>query len=362
MKGAILLADNEKSKIEPKIETVEIRADYGKFTCEPLERGYGHTIGNSLRRMLLASLEGAAVTSIKIDGVLHEFSTLPGVREDITNIVLNIKQLCLKIVGTGVINSDNPDEESHHIIRIDSDETRKKRGAEGSDIEITGADVICGADVEVVNSNLHIATLNTDGQLHMEMRVEKNFGYVEAEKNKRSDDVIGVIPIDSIFSPVLRVKYEVKDTRVGNEMDYDKLILEVWTNGTIKPDEAVARAAETLINRLKLFQGMQEFVEEVFEHEEEIQQTSTTETPTTSEEKAPKILDMTIEDLDLSVRSFNCLKRAGIDFVGDLVNKSEEDMMKVRNLGRKSLDEVKKKLEDIGLSLKPSVHVNPEDI
>ena len=251
------MADNEKSKIEPKIETVDIRADYGKFSCEPLERGYGHTIGNGLRRMLLASLEGAAVTSIKIDGVLHEFSTLKGVREDITNIVLNIKQLCLKIVGTGQVNPDNPDEEPHHIIRIDSDETRKKRNAENADIEITGADVICGADVEVVNSDLHIATLNSDGQLRIEMRVEKNFGYVEAEKNKRADDVIGVIPIDSIFSPVLRVNYDVQDTRVGNEMDYDKLILEVWTNGTIKPDEAVAKAADTLINRLKLFQGMQ---------------------------------------------------------------------------------------------------------
>ena len=355
------MADNEKSKIEPKIETVDIRADYGKFSCEPLERGYGHTIGNSLRRMLLASLEGAAVTSIKIDGVLHEFSTLKGVREDITNIVLNIKQLCLKIVGTGIVNPDNPDEEPHHIIKIDSDETRKKRSAENADIEITGADVICGADVEVVNSDLHIATLNSDGQLRIEMRVEKNFGYVEAEKNKRADDSIGVIPIDSIFSPVLRVNYEVQDTRVGNEMDYDKLILEVWTNGTIKPDEAVAKAADTLINRLKLFQSMQGLLEEVPVYEEELPQQATVETPAAPEDKADKILTMTIEDLDLSVRSFNCLKRANIDFVGDLVNKTEEDMMKVRNLGRKSLDEVKKKLEDIGLSLKPSVHVSSID-
>lgn len=355
--------ENEKSKIEPKIESIELRADYGKFSCEPLERGYGHTIGNSLRRMLLASLEGAAVTSIKIDGVLHEFSTLQGVREDITNIVLNIKQLYLKIVGTGQINPDNPDEEPHHIIRIDSDETRKKRQAEGQDIEITGGDVICGADVEVVNTDLHIATLNSDGSLRIEMRVEKNFGYVEAENNKRADDVIGVIPIDSIFSPVLRVNYEVQDTRVGNEMDYDKLILEVWTNGTIKPDEAVAKAADTLVNRLKLFQSMHGFVEEFEEEEEEETQqvaSATTEDQPVVEDKSKKILDMTIEDLDLSVRSFNCLKRAGIDFVGDLVNKSEDDMMKVRNLGRKSLDEVKKKLEDIGLSLKPSLHVNDD--
>ena len=355
------MADNEKSKIEPKIESIEVRADYGKFSCEPLERGYGHTIGNSLRRMLLASLEGAAVTSIKIDGVLHEFSTLQGVHEDITNIVLNIKQLYLKIVGTGQINPDNPDEE-HHIIRIDSDEMRRKNHAEGQDIEITGGDVICGADVEVVNTDLHIATLNSDGSLRIEMRVEKNFGYVEAEKNKRADDVIGTIPIDSIFSPVLRVNYNVEDTRVGNEMDYDKLILEVWTNGTIKPDEAVAKAADTLVNRLRLFQSMRGFVEEIEEEDEEEPQqvTSTVDAQPAAEDKSSKILDMTIEDLDLSVRSFNCLKRAGIDFVGDLVNKSEDDMMKVRNLGRKSLDEVKKKLEDIGLSLKPSVHINDD--
>ncbi len=357
------MADNEKSKIEPKIESIEVRADYGKFSCEPLERGYGHTIGNSLRRMLLASLEGAAVTSIKIDGVLHEFSTLKGVREDITNIVLNIKQLYLKIVGTGQINPDNPDEE-HHIIRIDSDETRRKNNAEGQDIEITGGDVICGADVEVVNSDLHIATLNSDGSLRIEMRVEKNFGYVEAEKNKRTDDVIGTIPIDSIFSPVLRVNYEVQDTRVGNEMDYDKLILEVWTNGTIKPDEAVAKAADTLVNRLKLFQSMRGLVEDIEDDDEEEPQqvaaATTSDTQPVTEDKSKKILDMTIEDLDLSVRSFNCLKRAGIDFVGDLVNKSEDDMMKVRNLGRKSLDEVKKKLEDIGLSLKPSLHINDD--
>lgn len=355
------MADNEKSKIEPKIEPIEVRSDYGKFSCEPLERGYGHTIGNGLRRMLLASLEGAAVTSIKIDGVLHEFSTLPGVREDITNIVLNIKQLYLKILSNSAhVNPENPEEEIPYIIRIDSDESRQKKNAEKSDIEITGADVICDADVEVVNPNLHIATLNADGQLRIEMRVEKNFGYVEAEKNKRPDDVIGTIPVDSIFSPVLRVNYEVQDTRVGNEMDYDKLILEVWTNGTIKPDEAIAKASDILINRLKLFQSMQGFVEDepVLEEETQTEVAQATDAPATPEDKATKILDMTIEDLDLSVRSFNCLKRAGIDYVGDLVNKTEEDMMKVRNLGRKSLDEVKKKLEDIGLSLKPSVHVD----
>lgn len=358
------MADNEKSKIiEPKIESIEVRADYGKFSCEPLERGYGHTIGNSLRRMLLASLEGAAVTSIKIDGVLHEFSTLPGVREDITNIVLNIKQLYLKIVGTGEVNPDNPEEERHTII-IDSEETRKEKNLEkDEDLEITGADVICGSDIEVVNRNLHIATLNSEGKLRIEMTVKKSFGYVEAERNKTPNDVIGTIPIDSIFSPVLRVNYDVQDTRVGNEMDYDKLILEVWTNGTVKPDEAVAKAADTLINRLKLFQAMQGFVEEVEEVEEEPQQevsVAPADAPVSPEDKAAKILNMTIEDLDLSVRSFNCLKRAGIDYVGDLVNKTEDDMMKVRNLGRKSLDEVKKKLEDIGLSLKPGVPIDSD--
>ena len=349
--------DNEKSKIEPKIESVEVRADYGKFTCEPLERGYGHTIGNALRRMLLASLEGAAVTSIKVDGVLHEFSALKGVREDITNIVLNIKQLCLKVVGSGYTSPENPDEE-FHVIRINSEVTRANKVSENGEIEITGADVICGEDVEVVNPDLHIATLNKDGNLEIEMRVEKNFGYVEAEKNKRPSDVIGTIPIDSIFSPVLRVNYDVKDTRVGNEMDYDKLILEVWTNGTIKPDEAVAKAADILVSRLRLFQGMRGFVDEVVAAEDEPPTVTVDPQPPAKEDGAKKVLDMTIEDLDLSVRSFNCLKRAGIDFVGDLVNKTEEDMMRVRNLGRKSLDEVKKKLEDINLSLKPSVHTN----
>jgi DNA-directed RNA polymerase subunit alpha len=269
----------------------------------------------------------------------------------------------LKITGPGQVDPNNPDEEKH-VITIDSEETRKNKHIEkDADLEITGADVICGADVEVVNRHLHIATLNSEGKLRIEMTVKKNFGYVEAEKNKTPEDVIGTIPIDSIFSPVLRVNYEVKDTRVGNEMDYDKLILEVWTNGTVKPDEAVARAAEILINRLKIFQSMQGFVEDIPETVEEPQQVAVAapqDAPISPEDKAAKLLTMTIEDLDLSVRSFNCLKRAGIDYVGDLVNKSEDDMMKVRNLGRKSLDEVKKKLEDIGLSLKPGVHIDSD--
>ena len=339
----------EIERPKPKIETVEISNDgrYGRFICEPLEHGYGHTIGNALRRMLLSSLEGAAVTSIKVDGVLHEFSTIPGVKDDITNIVLNIKQLNLRIESEAAFTENT----TPHIITIDVEGER----------EVTGADVICGADIQVLNPELHIATLNENGKLRIEMTVGRGRGYVPAEKNKSSDDMIGQIPIDSIFSPVIRVKYEVQDTRVGNEMDYDKLILEVWTNGTLNPAEAVAKATANLIDQLKIFKHVDGTMENSSENEEEELQQVPIVTQA-QEDETSKVLDMTIEDLDLSVRSFNCLKRAGIDFVGDLVNKSEEDMMKVRNLGRKSLDEVKKKLEDIGLSLKPSVHVNTEDI
>lgn len=326
--------------IETKIEIEELSSDgkYGKFICEPLHPGYGHTIGNALRRMLLSSLEGAAVTSIKIDGILHEFSTVPGVMEDVTNIVLNIKQLCLKMEG-----------EEPHTIRIEAD------GEKGKVKNITGADVICDADVEVVNPELHIATLNENGSLSIEMRVEHGYGYVSAEKNKGTEDVIGTIPIDSIFSPISRVKYEVKSTRVGNRMDYDGLILEVWTNGTIKPEEAVAKASELLISNLKIFQAIEGLVpEEVVEEEEELEFPSQLNqvAPPAPENDEQRILNTTIEDLDLSVRSFNCLKRAGISIVGDLTNRTEEDMMKVRNLGRKSLEEVKKKLEEYGLSFK----------
>lgn len=310
---------------KPKIEASELTDDgkFGRFICEPLERGYGHTIGNSLRRMLLSSLEGAAVTSIKIDGVLHEFSTIPGVRDDVTNIVLNIKQLCLKMTG------DEP-----KTIYLDVEGER----------EVTGADIICDPDVEVLNTDLHIATLNELGKLRIEMRVEHGRGYVPAEKNKKPDDVIGTIPIDSLFSPVERVNYYVQDTRVGNVTDYDKLFLEVWTNGALKPDEAVSKAAGILVMHLKLFQNMDGLPEEV----EEEQPTFVEETT----DEAEKTLEMTIEDLDLSVRSFNCLKRAGITTVADLVEKSEEEMMRVRNLGRKSLDEVKKKLDELHLSLR----------
>lgn len=311
---------------KPKIEIVELGEDgrYGKFVCEPLDRGYGTTLGNSLRRMLLSSLEGAAVTSIKVEGVLHEFSTIEGVRDDVTNIVLNIKQLCLKMYG------DNDS------VTISIDEDGEK--------EVTAADIVTGENVEVLNPDLHIATLNEDGKLHIEMIVERGRGYVPADKNKKDSDTIGTIPIDSIFSPVERVNYTVDHTRVGNVTDYDKLTLEVWTNGSLKPEEAVSRAAGILVSHLKIFQKIDGLA---IEPEEPVQ-TFVEEVDDTSE----KILDMTIEDLDLSVRSFNCLKRAGIHSVRDLTEKSESEMMRVRNLGRKSLEEVKKKLDELGLSLR----------
>ncbi|SHK30562.1 DNA-directed RNA polymerase subunit alpha [Selenomonas ruminantium] len=310
---------------KPKIEIVEISEDnrYGKFVCEPLERGYGTTFGNSLRRMLLSSLEGSAITSIRIDGVLHEFSTIPGVRDDVTNIVLNLKQLCLKMQGN-----------EPKVIRID---------VEGEK-EVTAADIICDADIEILNPDLHIATVDATGKLKIEMTVARGRGYIPAERNKKPDDTIGVIPIDSIFSPVQRVNYTVQDTRVGNETDYDKLILEVWTDGSLRPEEAVSKAAGILVMHLKLFQSMDGLPEEIEEEEATF--------PEEVEDDTSKVLEMTIEDLDLSVRSFNCLKRANINTVADLAEKTEDDMMKVRNLGRKSLEEVKKKLEELGLALR----------
>ena len=310
---------------KPKIEIVEISEDnrYGKFVCEPLERGYGTTFGNSLRRMLLSSLEGSAITSIRIDGVLHEFSTIPGVRDDVTNIVLNLKQLCLKMQGN-----------EPKVIRID---------VEGEK-EVTAADIICDADIEILNPDLHIATVDATGKLKIEMTVARGRGYIPAERNKKPEDTIGVIPIDSIFSPVQRVNYTVQDTRVGNETDYDKLILEVWTDGSLRPGEAVSKAAGILVMHLKLFQSMDGLPEEIEEEEATF--------PEEVEDDTSKVLEMTIEDLDLSVRSFNCLKRANINTVADLAEKTEDDMMKVRNLGRKSLEEVKKKLEELGLALR----------
>lgn len=309
---------------KPKIEIVELSEDnrYGKFVCEPLERGYGTTLGNSLRRILLSSLQGAAITAVKIEGVLHEFSTIPGVREDVTDIILNLKTLRIKMYN------DEP-----KVLRIE-------RTTEG---EVTAGDIVADPDIEVLNPELHLATVDASGSLKMELTIERGRGYVPGDKNKKPDHVIGVIPIDSIFSPIQRVNYQITDTRVGNVTDYDKLTLEVWTDGSIRPEEAVSKSASILVAHLKLFQNLAGIVPE----EDGLDGTFTE----VVEEGNSKIMEMTIEDLDLSVRSYNCLKRAGINSVADLVQKSEDDMMKVRNLGRKSMEEVKKKLIELGLGL-----------
>lgn len=308
---------------KPKIECIEMAEDfsYGKFVVEPLERGYGTTLGNSLRRILLSSLPGVAVTSIKIDGVLHEFSTIPGVAEDVTEIILNIKKLALKMHG-----------DNSKIIKIDVQGER----------EITAGDIICDSDIEIINPDLHIASLNDGNRFYMEMTVEKGRGYVISERNKQPGQPIGVIPVDSIFTPIRKVNYIVENTRVGQITDYDKLILEIWTNGTIKPDEAISFGAKILSEHLKLFITLTEHVGNVEIMVEK------------EEDKKEKVLEMTIEELDLSVRSFNCLKRAGINTVEELTQRTEEDMMKVRNLGKKSLEEVQQKLEALGLGLKMS--------
>lgn len=308
---------------KPKIECVELSEDntYGKLVVEPLERGYGITLGNSLRRILLSSLPGAAVTSVKIDGVLHEFSTVPGVVEDVTDIILNLKQLSLKV------HSDEP-----KIIRID---------AEGEG-EVKAGDLITDPDVEILNPDLHIATLDKGGRLVAEITVAKGRGYVPAEQNKTPDMPIGVIPVDSIFSPIRRVNYTVEHTRVGNRTNYDRLTLEVWTNGTIRPDEACSWAAKILKEHLELFISLTEDADSI-----EVMQEK-------EDDSRNKLMEMTIEELDLSVRSYNCLKRAGINTVAELVSKTDEEMIKVRNLGKKSLEEVKQKLAAIGLSLRKS--------
>lgn len=292
---------------------------YGKIVVEPLERGYGTTLGNSLRRVLLSSLPGAAVTSINIQGVLHEFSTLPGIREDVSEIILNIKNIAAKMNVNGPVQ-----------LLIDA------KGPK----EVTAADIITGVDVEIVNEDLHIATLEEGAELIIEMEMERGRGYVVSERNKKENQGIGVIPIDSIYTPVKKVNFNVEDTRVGNRTDFDKLTLEVWTNGTIDPEESVSLGAKILNEHLNLFISLTEHINDV---EIMIEK---------EEDEKEKVLEMTIEELDLSVRSYNCLKRAGINSVEELTYKSEEDMMKVRNLGKKSLDEVGKKLEELGLSLR----------
>ena len=306
----------------PKVETVDLSADgtYGKIVVEPLERGYGTTIGNSMRRVLLSSLPGYAITSVKIDGVLHEFSTIPGVKEDVTEIVLNLKSVILKIHG-----------EDPKTVYIE---------AHGAG-EVTAGDISHDSEVEILNPELHICTLDEDAHINMELTVDKGRGYVSAERNKQIlNPAIGVIAIDSIYTPVLKVNYTVENTRVEQITDYDKLTLEVWTNKTISVTEAVALGAKFLNEHLSLFSGLSD---EAYKTEIIVDK---------GDDDSKKVLEMTIEELDLSVRSFNCLKRAGVNTVEDLITKTEEDMMKVRNLGKKSLDEVVAKLHSFGLSLR----------
>ena len=309
-------------KIEkPEIETVELKSNgtYGKFVLGPLERGYGTTLGNSLRRVLLSSLPGVAVNSIKIDGVHHELSTIPGVKEDVTEIILNIKGLTAKMYGEGP-----------KTIYVE---------AEG-ECEITAGDIKTDSEVDILDPGMHIATLGKDAKLYMEITIDRGRGYVSAEKNKQSLNLsIDVIAVDSIYTPVLKVNYKVEDTRLGQVTDYDKLTLEVWTDGTISSKEAISQAANLLNEHLRLFIDLSD-------------EASIAEVLVEKDDKGKeKILEMTIEELDLSVRSFNCLKRAGINTVDDLINKSEEEMMKVRNLGKKSFDEVKEKLQSLGFDL-----------
>ena len=307
---------------KPNIEIVDLSTQgsrsVGRFVVEPLERGYGTTLGNSLRRVLLSSLPGVAATYLKLDGVVHEFSTIPGVKEDVTEIVLNIKGLTAKL------HCDGP-----KVVVIDA----------SGECEVTAGSIQADSEVEILDKDMHIATLDSDGHLFMEITLDKGRGYISSERNKQDmQPVIGVIPVDSIYTPVLKVNYTVENTRVGQITDYDKLTIEVWTNGSILPKEALASAAQILTNNMRLFIDLTVNVVRVDYAEQE-------------EDDRGKVLEMTIEELDLSVRSYNCLKRAGINTVADLVNTTEEDMMKVRNLGRKSLEEVINKLAMMGLHL-----------
>ena len=302
----------------PKIECLEVNdiENYAKFVCEPLERGYGITIGNSLRRILLSSLPGCSITSVKIDGVLHEFSTIPNIVEDVPEIVVNLKNVRLKF---------NENEEK--TLRIDF----KGEG------EVTAGDIITDGTVEILNPDLHIATVSEGGKLKMEMTADRGRGYNSAEKNKKPNQDISVLPIDSIYTPVKKVNYQVENTRVGQMVDYDKLVIEVWTDGSLKAHEALSLAAKVMTGHLELFIDLSEA-------------TKNTQVMIEKEEdKKEKVLEMSIEELELSVRSFNCLKRAGISTVEDLTSKTQTDMMKVRNLGKKSFDEVTAKLHSLGL-------------
>ena len=303
---------------KPNIKCLEIdnEKNYAKFVCEPLERGYGITIGNSLRRILLSSLPGSAITGVKIDGVLHEFSTIPNVVEDVPEIIVNLKNVRLKL-----------DKNEEKVLRINF----KGEG------EVTAGDIITDGTVEILNPDLHIATVAEGGSLVMELTAEMGRGYNTAEKNKKENQPLGVLPIDSIYTPVKKVNYSVENTRVGQMVDYDKLTIEVWTDGSLKPYEALSLAAKVMTGHLELFIDLSEA-------------TRNTQVMIEKEEfKKEKVLEMAIEELELSVRSFNCLKRANISTVEDLTNKTEADMMKVRNLGKKSLDEVTNKLHSLGL-------------
>jgi len=307
---------------KPEIECVEMAPDgtYGKFVVEPLERGYGITIGNSLRRTLLSSLPGAAASFIKIDGVQHEFSSIPGVKEDVVEIILNIKNLHVKLHEPGP-----------KVVYIEA----------AGKCEVTAGDIKADSGVEILNPELHIASLNEDAKLNMEITLTTGRGYVSADKNRmESQSIIGIIPVDSIYTPITKVNYQIENTRVGHVTDYDKLTVEVWTNGTIQPDKAVSLAAQILTEHLKLFLDLSEGAA----HTEVLIDKKDT--------KKEKVMEMTIEELDLSVRSYNCLKRAGVNTVEDLAGKTEEDMMRVRNLGKKSLEEVLNKMESLGLNLR----------
>ena len=308
---------------KPRIECIETPSDesYGKYVVEPLERGYGTTLGNSLRRVLLSSLPGTAVTSIKIAGIQHEFATIPGVKEDVTEIVLNVKSIIARL------HCDGP-----KTVYIEA----------AGECEVTAGDIKADGEVEVLNPELHIATLGPDASLSMELTLAHGRGYVSADRNKNPQAVIGTIPVDSIYTPVLKVNYTVENTRVGQVTDYERLILEIWTDGSISPAEGVSLGAKILEEHLKLFIGLvgsTEAIEIMTEKEEDTKD---------------KVLEMSIEELELSVRSFNCLKRAGINTVQELTLKTEDEMIKIRNLGRKSLDEVKNKLAEMGLGFAPS--------
>jgi len=314
---------------KPTAKVIECNDTYGKFVVEPLERGYGTTLGNSMRRVLLSSIPGAAAMSVKFDNVQHEFSTIEGVREDVTELILNIKNLAIRVTdGDG------------GIVIIDS----------SSEGEVTAKDIKCPENIEIVNKDLHIATLDKGGKLFAEIAVQRGTGYVSAERNKQiSGAIIGVIPVDSIYTPAHKVNYTVENTRVGQVTDFDKLTLEVWTNGTIRPDDAVAAAAEILSGHVNLLRDLTE-------NDAVYKSSANTATKKGGSSAADRenFLNEKIEALDLSVRSYNCLKRADINFIRDLANKSEEEMMKVKNMGKKSLVEVLEKLSEYGIILKPT--------